>query len=181
MIHKEKKALKQGGVKSIIYRSKIEVTFLLELLLNQWKRSRRKSSISKPDTSENRTVVLFAVLWVMWQGQPFINIFLFFANTRVIMEFFFPTLTAILSSPTATQFSQSTFFSLRMDLMLLKSASAVPSFHPPYLRTEQRLSLYYHQTNESKQDSIFLCSSFFLTHQYQVKRVHYPSVGWVQI
>ena len=98
-----------------------------------------------------------SVVGYMARATIYINIFLFFANTRVIMEFFFPTLTAILSSPTATQFSQSTFFSLRMDSMLLKSASAVPSFHPPDLRAEQRLSLCYHQTNESKQDSIFLC------------------------
>ena len=38
---------------------------------------------------------------------------------------------------------------------LLKSASAVPTLHPPYLRAERRLSLYYHQGNESKQGSIF--------------------------
>ena len=100
---------------------------------------------------------MFAVLWIMSQGQPFINIFLFFANTHVIMELFptFPTFTAVLSSPTTTQFSQSNLLSLRMESMLLKSASVVPLCMSPYLRAEQRLSLCYHQTNESKQDSIF--------------------------
>ena len=155
----------------IIYSWKLEVTFLLELLLNQWNRSIRKSSTSKRDTSENHSAALFAVLWIMWHRQPFINIFLFFANTCVMMVFFFPTFTTVLSSPTKTQFSQSNLFSLRMELMLLKSASAVPSLH----------SFCYHQTNESKQDSIFLCLIRHLTHQYQVSRVHYSSVGWVQI
>ena len=111
------------GAKSIIYGWKFEVTFLLELLLNQWNRSTRKSSTSKSDTSENRSTGLFAVLEIMWQGQPFINIFLFFANTRVVTEFFFPIFTAVLSSPTAAQFSQSILFSLRMESMLLKSTS----------------------------------------------------------
>ena len=46
---------------------------------------------SKRNTSENRSAVLFAVLWIMWQEQPFTNIILFLANTRVMMEFFFPT------------------------------------------------------------------------------------------
>ena len=86
---------------------------------------------SKRNTSENHSAVLFAVLWIMWQEQPFTNIFLFLANTRVMMEFFFPTFTAVYSSPTATQFSQSTLFSLRMELMLLRRASAVPSLHAP--------------------------------------------------
>ena len=123
--------LKWERAKSIIYSWKLEVTFLLELLSNQWNRSTRKSSKSKHYTSENRSAALFAVLLIMWQAQPFINIFLFFANPRVIMEFFFPTFTAVLSSPATTQFSQSTLFSLRMELMLLKSASAVPSLHAP--------------------------------------------------
>ena len=95
------------------------------------KQSTKKSATSKSETSENRSAALFAVLWIMWQGQPFINIFLFFGNTRVMMELFFPTFTAVLSSPTTTQFSQSTLFSLRMELMLLKSASALPSLHVP--------------------------------------------------
>ena len=128
----------------------------MELLSNQWNRSTRKSSTSKRDTSENRSAALFAVLWIMRQGQPFINIFLFFANARVMMEFFFLTFT--------NQFSQSTLFSLRMELMLLKSASAVPPCMPPYLRAEERLSLCYHQTNQSKQDSILLCLLRHLTH-----------------
>ena len=119
------------GAKSIIYGWKFEVTFLLELLLNQWNRSTRKSSTSKSDTSENRSTGLFAVLEIMWQGQPFINIFLFFANTRVVTEFFFPIFTAVLSSPTAAQFSQSILFSLRMESWLLKSTSAVLSLHTP--------------------------------------------------
>ena len=80
-------------------------------------------------TSENRSAALLAGLWIIWEGQPFIDIFLFFANTRVKMEFFFPTFAAVLSSPTATQFSQSALFSLRIESMLLKSDLTVPSLH----------------------------------------------------
>ena len=75
LIYTEKKALKRECAKLIIYGWKFEVTFLWELLSNQWNNSTRKSSTSKPDTSENCSTALFAVLWIMWQRQPFINIF----------------------------------------------------------------------------------------------------------
>ena len=85
-----------------------------------------KSSTSKRDTSEIRHTTLFVALWIMWQGQPFIYIYKF-TNTRAMMEFFFLTFNAVLPSSTATQFSQPSIFSLRIELMLLKSTSAVPS------------------------------------------------------
>ena len=67
--------------------------------------------------------------------------FLFFANTRVMMEIFFPTFTTLLSSPTVTQFSQSTLFFLRMESILLKNApisnSCTETF--PLLSTNKRI------------------------------------------
>ena len=96
----------------------------------------------------------------MSQGQPFINIFLFFANTHVIMELFptFPTVTAVLSSPTTTQFSQSNLLSLRMESMLLKSASVVPSLHAPISKGWAETFTFLSPNKCSKQDSIFYAS-----------------------
>ena len=143
----------------------------MKLLSNQWNRSTIKSSTSKRDTSENRSAALFAVLWIMWQGHPFINIFLFY---------YFPTFTAV-SSPTATQFSQSTLFSLRMELMLLKSASAVPSLHAPISKSWTEAFPLLSSNKRIKTGFNFLCLIGHLTHQYQVSRGHNSSVGWVKI
>ena len=140
----------------------------MEFLSNQWSRSSRKSSTSKLDTLKSFHSFVYSVLDYVARR---INIFLLFANTRVMMEFFFPAFTAVLSSSTATQFSfYLRCFFPRMESILPKSPSYVPSLHVPWLRPEERFSLCYHQTNKSKQDSIFLCLIRHLTHQYQVSR-----------
>ena len=73
----------------------------------------------------------------------------------------FPTFTAVLSSPTATQFSQSTLFPRRMELMLSSTL----------LSSNKRIKTGFN----------FFMLIHHLTHQYQVTRVHYSSDGWVQI
>ena len=109
---------------------------------------------------------MFAVLWIMSQGQPLINIFLFFANTRVIMKLFptFPTFTAVLSSPTTTQFSQSNLLSLRMESMLLKSASVVPSLHVPISKGWAETFTLLSPNKRVKTGFNFLCLICHLIH-----------------
>ena len=74
---------------------------------------------------------LFAMLCTMWHGQRLVNVDEFCFLTRVITEFLLPMVTAVLSTPTATQFSQDTPVSEIILSILPNKASAVDSLYVP--------------------------------------------------
>ena len=61
------------------------------------------------------------------------NVAEFYFLTRVINEFLLPMLTAVLSTPTATQFSQDTLASEIIFSILPNKASAVDNYHAPII------------------------------------------------
>ena len=94
--------------------------------------------MSKFDIPPKVGAPLFAMLCTMWHGQPLVNDDGFCFLTRVIIKFLFPMLTAVLSTPTATHFSQDTPASEIILSIWPNKASAVDNLHTsPYLIIEK--------------------------------------------
>ena len=105
------------------------LTLRFELLSNQWNKSTKKFSMSKFDIPPKVWAPLFVMLCTMWHEQPLENDDELLFLSRVIIEFLLPMLTAVLSTPTAIQFSQdTTAFEIILSILPNK-ASAVDNLH----------------------------------------------------